>query len=116
LLIVGCSIRRDDEATVFDLDSHTLAGREAGLFKPHAGDAQPRKKPWCSPGSSLFGAGSPAHELLDGSVTLGMSVQCIKIGVSHINSCNELVVVSGPWVFAALTARASLKVLSFSSS
>jgi hypothetical protein len=61
---------------VFDLDSHVLSGREAGLFKPHAGDAQPRKKPWCSPGPSLFGAGPPAHDLLDGSVALGMSGSC----------------------------------------
>lgn len=55
-----------------DLDPHALSGREAGLFKPYAGDAQPRKKPWCSPGFSLFGAGSPAHKFLDGGVTLGM--------------------------------------------
>ena len=27
--------------------------------------------------------GSPAHEFLDGGVSLGMSVQCIRIGVSH---------------------------------
>jgi hypothetical protein len=81
---------------VLDLDSHALAGRGAGLFKPHAGDAQPRKKPWCSPGPAGFRCGSPAHELLDGGVPLGMSVQCIKIGISHINSLGELVVVSGP--------------------
>ncbi|MDI7066342.1 hypothetical protein QMO17_34455, partial [Klebsiella pneumoniae] len=48
------SIWRDDEPAVLDLDSHALSGREAGLLKPHAGDTQPRKKPWCSPGPAGF--------------------------------------------------------------
>jgi hypothetical protein len=40
-----------------------------------------------------------------------MSVQCIKIGISHINSLVELVVVSGPWVLVTPMARASRRVV-----
>jgi hypothetical protein len=90
-----CSIGRDDEPAVLDFDPHALAGWDPGLFEPFASDAQPREKCRCSPLSSLFGAGSPAHDLLDGGVPLGMSVQCFKIGISHDQLCNELVVVSG---------------------
>jgi hypothetical protein len=43
------SIWCGDEPAVLDLDPYALSGREAGLLKPHAGDAQPRKKPWCTP-------------------------------------------------------------------
>lgn len=49
-----CSIGRDDEAAVLDLDPDALSGFESGVFKPHAGDAQPGEERRRSPVSAGF--------------------------------------------------------------
>lgn len=67
----SCSVRRDDELSVLDGDSHALSGFEACLYEPLSGDAEQRKKRAVLPLPLPFGRGMPAHELLDGGVPLG---------------------------------------------
>ena len=85
---------RDDELAELDLDLKSLVRHEAGLLEPAAGEFEPRHERRSGP--SARRVGSPARRLLNRDATRGVSVvKCFKIGVSHIDSCTELMVVSG---------------------
>lgn len=76
-----------------DFDLESLVRHEAGVLEPPAGELEPGHKRRCGP--SARRVGSPAWRLLNRDAAQGGGVKCFKIGVSHIDSCTELMVVSG---------------------
>jgi hypothetical protein len=81
-----------------DFDAHALAGIEASLFKPSAGELHPRVERWgFARACGWWGPLPIALRLLNGHAAFGVGGTWFKIGISHINSLDELVVVSGPY-------------------
>ena len=80
---------------MLDFDLEALIRHEAGVLEPAAGELEPRHERRCGP--SARRVGSPARRLLNRDTARGVSVvKCFTIGVSHIDSWCELMVVSGP--------------------
>jgi hypothetical protein len=68
---------------VLDFDLEALAGLEAGVFEPTAGDFEPREKRRVGAVAAVGLPGAIAPRVLNRDMSLGMRGACVKIGVSH---------------------------------